>query len=729
MRIFARGVLRVAATPQLLLSTVLLCAAALPAAANNPPPTLTLPAAPAPMINGDVNQSWGGAATVHLDYDFTYHRPATSPAAVRVAQDGTALYVAFEITQKGVLMASQHTNGSSVLSDDYVGVYLSPRGTQGFLYAFFANPIGTRYQTSSENSAYSPEWTAIAHSTPNGYDVTMRIPLSIIRSGGSHDWRMQFVRFSQARNSLDVWAYSSIASSPSDPTFIGMVKGVGVAAAGSKSASVRNPARLQLYGLGEATSRINGGSTSRVGADFSLPIDPTASFVGTLHPDYSNVESDQQTIAPTAFARQYVEVRPFFTQLASVFNYNFICVSCPLTLYTPAIPTFSQGYGAEGTQGRVSFAAFDALGVARTDQAETANYSYEDPRQMYGIETQRVAVDAYGLHDDTSSLDFGYLNQHTHFGVYGNNAFESGSLVTDGAQAQDREYGLLYSTATSSYVAGVQRIGAQFNPLDGYVAQNDIFGYQSLLQHTFNFTPSSWLHDVSVQNYYARYNNHLGLLAQTDEESQVKFDLKNLLSVKFYATSQGIRTVANEFLPFNGNGVNIGYRENTNTPSYVQYTGGPYYHGELDAWTYLLTLPVTRRIHLTLETDQDRYLTTYPGEVSSDQWLERPSLDWQPNKAWQFDLGVRRIVGPNLPNAFQALTYESIYWPTSTCNIATGNPYQPGCFVKADNVSLALHYLRGHNEFYFVYGNANNLNTEPALFAKWILYIGAQKGQ
>ncbi|HTU68963.1 MAG TPA: sugar-binding protein [Candidatus Baltobacteraceae bacterium] len=720
MRAFARGVFHAAA--------LLLCAAALPARADDAPPTLTLPAAPAPAVDGDVDRSWDGAATIHLDYDFTYRRPASSPPMVRVTQDGTALYVAFEVTEKSVI-ANQHTNGSSVLSDDYVGVYFSPQGSEGFSYAFFANPIGTRYQTSSENSAYAPEWTAVGRSTPRGYEVTMRIPLSIIRSGGSHDWRMQFVRFSQATNSLDVWAYSPIASSASDPTFIGRVKGVGIVPSGSKSANARNPARLQMYGLGEATSAANGGSTSRVGADFSLPIDPTASFVGALHPDYSNVESDQQTIAPTAFARQYVEVRPFFTQLASNFYQNFVCVSCPSTLYTPSIPAFSQGYGAEGTQGRMAFAAFDALGLDRTDQAETANYAYEDPRQNVGIDTERVAVDAYGLSDDTASLGLGYLNQHTHVGVYSNNIFESGSLISDGAQAQDREYGLVYFTATSSYVVGVQRIGAQFDPLDGYVAQNDILGYQSLLQHTFNFTPSFWLHDVYAMNYYARYNNHLGLLSQTDEEAQVKVDLKDLLTVKLYAGSQGIRTVENAFLPFNGNGFNLGYRETTNTPSYVQYTGGPYDHGELDAWTYLSTLPITRRIHLALETDQDKYLTAYAGEVSTDQWLERTSLDWQPNKAWQFDVGVRRIIGPNLPNAFQTPAYENIYSPGSTCNISTGDPYQSGCFVNAGNVSLALHYLRGHNEFYFVYGNADNLNTEPALFVKWILYVGAQKGQ
>jgi len=33
-----------------------------------------------------------------------------------------------------------------------------------------------------------------------------------------------------------------------------------------------------------------------------------------------------------------------------------------------------------------------------------------------------------------------------------------------------------------------------------------------------------------------------------------------------------------------------------------------------------------------------------------------------------------------------------------------------------------------HNEFYLVYGDPNSLATTPALFLKWIRYIGAPKG-
>jgi hypothetical protein len=165
------------------------------AADSTSPDTVTVPtlAAP-PSMQGTIDVSWDPAAKLTLGQDFTYRRPAAEATEVLVAQDSAGLDIAFVVTQAEPLIQRQQTNGSSVTSDDYVGVYLYPHGTVGFQYAFFANPEGTRYQTSSENSAYTPQWTAIGHATPTGYVVTMRIPLEVIRSGGSTTWRAQFVR-------------------------------------------------------------------------------------------------------------------------------------------------------------------------------------------------------------------------------------------------------------------------------------------------------------------------------------------------------------------------------------------------------------------------------------------------------------------------------------------------------------------------------------------------------
>ena len=157
--------------------------------------------------------------------------------------------------------------------------------------------------------------------------------------------------------------------------------------------------RAAIYALGEAASRTIGGSTSRVGADLSVPITPTASFYSTFHPDYSNVELDQQTISPTVYQRYYSEVRPFFTQAANFYN-QFNCDVCQniQALYTPAIPTPAQGYAVEGKQGPFGFATFDAIGDGRNDLASALDYTSSDTRWYASL--QRVSANMPGFIDD-----------------------------------------------------------------------------------------------------------------------------------------------------------------------------------------------------------------------------------------------------------------------------------------------------------------------------------------
>jgi hypothetical protein len=695
--------------PQLLrgalFGALLACAPLVVLAADTTDPTsVHVPElAAAPSLSGTIDASWDPAAKLTLGQDFSYRRPVDETTEVRIAQDGSSLDIAFVVTQREPRTEAQQTNGSSVTSDDYVGVYLFPQGTTGFQYGFFANPRGTRYQFSSENSAYSPQWTAVGHPTATGYIVTMRIPLNVIRSGGSKTWRAQFVRSTVATRGLAVWAYSGGGTNATDPAFAGTLLDVG-----TKATALRPKPRAQIYSLAEVTTPAYGGSTSRIGGDFSIPVTPTASFVGTLHPDYSNVEVDQQTIAPSAFAYQFAEVRPFFTQAGQAFNYSVSCSNCPQLLYTPAIPTFREGYALEGTQGPVTFGAFDAVGYGRIDQAQAFDYNTSNTRSYVSGNFQRVAVDTRsGIHDELNSFQGGFGSQKTHFFVYGNAAFERGSLVTIPGQANYLEYGGGYASSTTVIVANAQRIGAQFSPVDGFVPQTDLTGYELFGRKTLNFSPNFFLRDIQVGDFYARYHDSAGQTNQTDTNEYVYVDFKNQLTFRVAGSTQGVRIADGEFLPFNGNAVLLGYHMNTSTPTYVRHAGGSYYHGQLDGWNYISVLPLRKRVRLSLETDEDKYLTTYRGETPTTLWLERASIDYQLSKDASFDVGGRRIIGGFLPNSFQPPPFGS---------------------VNSGNVSLAFHYLTRSNEFYFVYGDPNSLSTTPALFLKWIRYVGAPKG-
>ncbi len=209
------------------------------------------------------------------------------------------------------------------------------------------------------------------------------------------------MRYVRATGEQQVWSYDRVQMQPdgygnSDYAHAGTITVPQI-----KVGFSRPKPRAAIYALGEAASRTIGGSTSRVGADLSVPITPTASFYSTFHPDYSNVELDQQTISPTVFQRYYSEVRPFFTQAASFYN-QFNCDACQniQSLYTPSIPTPSQGYAVEGKQGPLGFASFDAVGDSRNDLASALNFTSANTSWFSSL--QRVSVTMPGFIDTTT---------------------------------------------------------------------------------------------------------------------------------------------------------------------------------------------------------------------------------------------------------------------------------------------------------------------------------------
>ena len=353
---------------------------------------------------------------------------------MHVASDGRYLYVRFDATQRGPAIASQHSNDTisggsqgnggslSWSSDDAVWVDLWPTGPTGFEYQFEANPNGSHNESSTENAAFAPQWESHGAIHDGGYTVTMAIPLNVIHGARTGAWRAQFIRYVHATGAEYVWSYDAAQTKPDD-----------VSRAGSLAVTVSGkaplpPPRAALYALGSVASASAGGSTSRIGGDLSVPVTPTAALFATFHPDYSNVELDQQTIAPTVYQRQIAEVRPFFTQAASYYN-NFNCDVCSgyvATLYTPAIPTFGQGYAFEGKQGNFGFAGFDAIANGRSDLATALDYNSPDTRWQAAF--QHVSTNLTGFVDDTNEIG-GAWNDHNHLSAYAHYATEYGTNV------------------------------------------------------------------------------------------------------------------------------------------------------------------------------------------------------------------------------------------------------------------------------------------------------------
>jgi hypothetical protein len=655
--------------------------------------------------------AWQSATSVKLTWDTTHGRITSEPAAACISTDGRALYVRFDVMQSETIAASQQTNDVGQGSDDAVWIDLWPNGTSGYFYQFQATPNGTHYESSSENTSYAPTWESHGNAHAGGYTVTMKIPLEVIRGAAvGHPWKVQFVRYNHATGEYQVWSYDTAQTQPDDNTRAGSMK----LALLSVGPAHPKP-RAAVYALGEAASKTIGGSTSRVGADISIPITPTASFYSTFHPDYSNVELDQQSIAPTVTARYQSEVRPFFTQGANVYNW-FNCDACPSIqeLYTPAIPTPSEGYAVEGKQGPITFGSFDAIGDGRTDIASALHYT--SPNNEFGVTTQRVQSNTDSVIDTvvTNGVTFG---DNKHISAYFNYGSDSGTNVLVPDQAQRYDGGGGWANTTFGFFGSVRKVGEYYDPVDGFIQHPGIAGYALYTAKIIDFSANSKIEAIGVAGFEDRYQGVT--MGQAQSDNSLLFDIltKSAWDLQLFTGSNywrfgdiltpvsqnaGFQLTYHSGLQTNNPG-NFPNHGPSATPTTLAFNTGHYGDGILDSWfrSSTIRMGVRGTIALTLN-DTAQYL---PKARDNVQWFESASYTYQLNRDASFSFGLRRVVGtPPSPNG------------------------GGDCIGTCSNVSIAYHQRLRHAEIYLAYGDPNALITVPQAIFKVIYYGGAEKG-
>lgn len=673
-----------------------------------------------PMTAPAVATAWSPATSFPLKWDVGHGRAARDETTVHVTTDGKFLYVRFDAKQTAPITAAQHsddtvTGGSNVnggisYTDDSVWVDLWPTGPAGFFYQFESNPNGAHNEASSENTAFAPTWESHGTQTDGGYTVTMAIPYAVIHGAHPGDWHAQFVRYVRSTGDLNVWSYDSAQTNPDDASRAGILTLSSIA-----KPPIPKP-RVGVYGLGAIAAPSAGVNTTRIGADFSVPVAQTAALFGTLHPDYSNVEIDQQSISPTVYQRVYSEVRPFFTQSAPFYN-NFNCDVCGgfrTTLYTPNIPTPAQGYAFEGRNGQFGLAAFDAIGDGRNDWASALNYTSDDTH--FNGELQHVVANVDGTFDVANEAGLSWFNGK-YLSAYANFATDRGANVTSPGQGNWAEAGGGWNNQTFALFGSVRNVGDQFNPVDGFNAHPGIAGYALYSAKIWPMSQTSFLSSVGIAGVVDRYAGPSYGQAQSDNFAVIDFLTKKAIDVQIMTGSDYWR-FGTELTPISQNGGfsvtwDSGLQNNINNfpthgsssyPTNVSYNIGNYgTNGRLGTWFRNSTIRVGNRGALTLTLDStQQWMTQGTGNT---QWFEGVSYAYQVSSTSSFAVGVRRVIGyPPQPNG-------------------GGN-----CEGDCSNISIAYHLRLRHEEFYVAYGNPNSLVTVPQAIFKMIFYAGGQKG-
>ncbi len=336
--------------PSFLLPIAILLSSAAVRAAQEATPAPGEPPSRAPLaverasseieVDGALEEpAWAGALAVSLDYEWQPGDNVPPPVATEalVTYDDERLYVAFRCADPRPQQIRAHLMDRDLIDtfiqDDHVVLMIDTFDDERRGYQFRVNPLGVQADAIfSENEgvedfAFDLIWESAGRITEEGYIVELAIPLNQIRfprtQGGPMVWgfdlgrsypRSVRHRISAHRQERDVACV--LCEILKVEGFAGLEPGRNLEVDPTLTAARTD--RRNEFPEGELEAgdeEVEPGITARWG------ITPNLSLLGTLNPDFSQVEADAaQLDVNERFALFFPEKRPFFLEGVDFFT-------------------------------------------------------------------------------------------------------------------------------------------------------------------------------------------------------------------------------------------------------------------------------------------------------------------------------------------------------------------------------------------------------------------------
>jgi hypothetical protein len=678
--------------------------------------------------------------------DVTTRATAPLKTTAYLLYDAQNLYVGFAVQQPNVpITASQTTNDVGFGLDDFVGIGIDTSGNGATVYYFAATPRGTRYEEASESTRYQPVWHAAARKDGATWKAVLTIPLKALHASGSGSaaWRFNFVRSVAAVGEHYTWAYDGTmqdASTPQwpnfgDSQFWPLLSGISNLASSKGERTRANLYALESAGgnrkLFEQSDGAFAPETPRfTGIDLSYALTNTIHFVTTVNPDFSNVEVDQQSIAPQEFRRVLTEYRPFFAE-----GNGFLSPSSPSggaftpnnqIFYSPDIGPFDRGAKLEGSFGQQSFGLLSFRGYDETTSNEfddiAYGYTHATPSQTFAYWSDGVLAH-HSVAGDDSTLEAGTAFHNLHTGLLGgvDEAFESGSSVLDPGHARSLNVNGEMKKPNYDLFVDWEDVTPNYNPIDGYTQISDTRGWVDALTVSGS---SPGIKSYSLAIGSDRFDDDSGAIHQADAIAQLSARV-NQLSIGFGPRDGELRSYSLEApgplgcgdpslvrasysgFPryycgqtdrFDQLALTLGYRDGTPAPFDFGAEQGPF--GDVFLHQYSLTTARQLGTHVSLSAE---YAGTYGRTLS----------DGQLNSQWLRQLSVGESLGTD---SNVSLELRSINGNVDGLTTVPG-------------LNLAASYHRkfsNGNELYVAYGTPAATQTIDRFIVKYILHLGPQ---
>jgi len=290
-----------------------------------------------------------------------------------LAYDDKFIYFAAKMEDKNPkqIQATEYRTNVAMSGDDTISFIFDPFGRTDEYNQFSINPRGANNLLIAGGRAAKREWLGEiltrGRITETGWEAEARIPWGVMRlpPTGTRDASFNVRRYDPRLGRRYDFQYS-----PNSTEKYAHWLGVQIPKSG-------NARLLKLLPYMYAGWDKDTGHIANAGLDMKTNLTDTIDAVGSINPDFRNVERAILSLDFSYFARLAGETRPFFLEGNQFYN-----TSRDAPLFTPqSIPGFDAGLKFFGKlNDKTNIAVLDAASFGRKDNASTANVRYQpDP--------------------------------------------------------------------------------------------------------------------------------------------------------------------------------------------------------------------------------------------------------------------------------------------------------------------------------------------------------------
>jgi hypothetical protein len=419
-----------------------------------------------PTIDGTVNQEeWAGAFQAEGFVEQNTGQPSEYPTKFFAGYDDKNLYFAFICTdpQPSAIKMTEYRRQGNVESDDRILLLINPYGNvHGNEYSQFefnarggntAELAGGR----AEKVEWQGEWESIGRMTPTGYEIEVRIPWKILYPppAGKKKVVINFGRFVARASQMSL--FSNIG--PQDQMERNAIwQDVEIPAV--ETANVIQALPFAITGIDESDFKL------KSGVDFRWLPNSQITTLGTINPDFENIEGALLGVEFSRFERLAEERRPFFVEGSQHFQLGGMSAQ----LFSPQrVGPIDFGVKAFGTL--PNELSFGALATTRSGDENVGMLRF---RQGFGrssivggyVGSQKNGIDnhAYGIQGNW---------QGPRWGAY---ALFNGTEDEQVGNGSRYDLDLNYNDPHLFGGVGWQRIDANFLPRFGFAPRRGHVG-------------------------------------------------------------------------------------------------------------------------------------------------------------------------------------------------------------------------------------------------------------